>query len=353
MLFNPFQPKKKKLHPFFWVMAGLVGVGAFWILRPYLSMALMAFVVATLFEGYYDRLEKLVGGRKSIASLLGVFSLLGLFLLLATLMINVVVRQVVEFSADISSMATNGDYSIDQVIESVNNWAKQLPWEVPLVDRKVVIGLIQNSAGSVGSFALNNAVSIGSSSLTVGLQIFIFAVFLYIFLPAVKELKAVLFGLSPLEDEIDNLYYSRVLAVLQSLLKGTFVITLVQSLMGSVFLLIAGVEYVGFWLAMMLMIGIIPGGVGLVLIPIGGAMLIWGQIWQGIVIILGSLLVVGSMDNILRPLLISKDVQLRPVWVLLGIVGGLQAFGLIGILYGPVIMVLLKTTVEVALGRRS
>lgn len=352
MLFNPFRPRKKKLHPFFWVLAGLVLIAALWILRPFLSMALMAFVIATLFEGYYDRLEKLTGGRKSIASILGVFSLIGLFLLLATLLLNVVIRQVVEFSADISALALHGDYSIDQMIVQVNTWVHQLPWDAPTIDQKAVVKLIQDSAGTVGSFALNNAVSIGSSSLSVGLQVFIFAVFLYIFLPSVKELKAVLFGLSPLEDDVDKLYYSRVLAVLQSLLKGTFVITLIQSLLGSIFLMIAGVEYVGFWLAMMLMIGIIPGGVGLVMIPIGIALLIWGNLWQGIVVILGSLLVVGSIDNILRPLLISKEVELRPVWVLLGIIGGLQAFGLIGILYGPVIMVLLKTTVEVALGRK-
>ena len=331
----------------------VVGLASFWILRPYLSMALMAFVVATLFAGYYDRLERLVGGRKSIASLLGVTSLVGLFLVLATLMVNVVIRQVVEFSADLSALALHGDFSVDEIIGNVNGWVHQLPWDLPTVDQKAVVKLIQDSAGTVGSFALNNAVSIGSSSLTFGLQLFIFAVFLYIFLPSVKELKAVLFGLSPLENEIDQLYYSRVLAVLQSLLKGTLVVTLVQSLLGSVFLLIAGVQYVGFWLAMMLMIGIIPGGVGLVLIPIGIALLLWGQMWQGIVVILGSLLVVGSMDNLLRPLLISKEVELRPVWVLLGIIGGLQAFGLIGILYGPVIMVLLKTTIEVALGRRA
>ena len=331
----------------------VVGLASFWILRPYLSMALMAFVVATLFAGYYDRLERLVGGRKSIASLLGVTSLVGLFLVLATLMVNVVIRQVVEFSADLSALALHGDFSVDEIIGNVNGWVHQLPWDLPKVDQQAVVKLIQDSAGTVGSFALNNAVSIGSSSLTFGLQLFIFAVFLYIFLPSVKELKAVLFGLSPLENEIDQLYYSRVLAVLQSLLKGTLVVTLVQSLLGSVFLLIAGVQYVGFWLAMMLMIGIIPGGVGLVLIPIGIALLLWGQMWQGIVVILGSLLVVGSMDNLLRPLLISKEVELRPVWVLLGIIGGLQAFGLIGILYGPVIMVLLKTTIEVALGRRA
>lgn len=353
MLFNPFRLKKKKLHPFFWVFACLVGVAALWILRPYLSMALLAFVVATLFEGFYDRLEKWVGGRKSIASLLGVFSLIGMFILLATLLLNVVIRQVVDFSADLSVLALRGDYSLDELIGSVNSWMQQLPWEVPIVDQKAVIKLVQDSAGTMGSLALNNAVSIGSSSLTIALQVFIFSVFLYIFLPSVQELKKVLFGLSPLEDDVDTLYYSRVLAVLQSLLKGTFVVTLAQSLLGSVFLMIAGVEYVGFWLALMLMIGIVPGGVGLVLVPIGIALLIWGHLWQGIVVILGSLFVVGTIDNLLRPLLISKEVELRPVWVLLGIIGGIQTFGLIGILYGPVVMVLLKTTIEVALGRRS
>lgn len=354
MWFNPFQLKKKqKLHPFFWVVAGLVGVGSMWILRPYLSMALMAFVVATLFSAYYDWLEKWLGGRKSIASLLGVVSLMGGFMTMAILLLNVVVQQVIEFGGELSRMAVKGNYSADGVIETANYWLGQLPWEVPLIDAQEIVQTASASVGKMGSLILNNLVSIGNSSLSFAFKAFIFSVFLYIFLPSVKELKQVLFALSPMDDAVDNLYYSRTLAMLQSLLKGTFVITLVQSIIGMILLAVVGVEYLGFWLAMMLLIGLIPGGVGVVLVPLGIGLVLFGSVWQGIVVVLGSLLIVGSIDNLLRPLLISKEVELRPVFVLLGMFGGVQAFGLIGILYGPVIMVMLKTTIEVMLGRRG
>ena len=69
------------MHPFFWVVAGAVLVLSYLVLEPFLSMALLAFVVATLFSGYYEWLLKKFKGGKSKASLVGTLSLMVVFLI--------------------------------------------------------------------------------------------------------------------------------------------------------------------------------------------------------------------------------------------------------------------------------
>jgi predicted PurR-regulated permease PerM len=88
-------------------------------------------------------------------------------------------------------------------------------------------------------------------------------------------------------------------------------------------------------------------GTGLVTFPIGGIYILTGQIWKGIVIIIYQLIVVGNVDGILRAKLIPKDVTM-PIFIsFIAIFGGLAIWGIWGLVYGPVIFILLVTTVEV------
>ncbi|PYX26894.1 MAG: hypothetical protein DMG82_00235 [Acidobacteria bacterium] len=84
------------------------------------------------------------------------------------------------------------------------------------------------------------------------------------------------------------------------------------------------------------------------LIPIVGTMLVWlptgiylmatGHLWKGIILILWGALVVGTIDNIIRPLVIGSKVELHPLLLLFSLLGGLQVFGFIGIFIGPVVI---------------
>ncbi|MDX1521389.1 MAG: AI-2E family transporter, partial [Anaerolineae bacterium] len=89
--------------------------------------------------------------------------------------------------------------------------------------------------------------------------------------------------------------------------------------------------------------------VNAIAIPIGVALLAFGQIWQGILVLVGSTLIVSNIDNLLRPRLVSKDANLSPALVLLSAFGGLSLFGFLGVIYGPVVMIFLITTVEIYL----
>jgi hypothetical protein len=88
-------------------------------------------------------------------------------------------------------------------------------------------------------------------------------------------------------------------------------------------------------------------GVSLVAWPVGIFLILNGNVWQGIFVIVTFVVIVANIDTALRPYLIPKGAQLNPALVILSVLGGLGVMGLIGALYGPVVMILLVTSIEV------
>jgi hypothetical protein len=88
-------------------------------------------------------------------------------------------------------------------------------------------------------------------------------------------------------------------------------------------------------------------GISLIAWPIGIVLILNGQVWQGVFIIAAFLVVVANIDTALRPKLVPKDAYLNPALVMLSVFGGLSLMGFIGLIYGPVIMILLVTSLEI------
>jgi predicted PurR-regulated permease PerM len=123
---------------------------------------------------------------------------------------------------------------------------------------------------------------------------------------------------------------------------GVVVTALVQSVLGGVGLAVAGVPFVAVLVALMFMLAIAQIGPMLVLAP-SVAWLYWtGSTAWGTFLLLWSL-VVGTMDNFLRPVLIKRGADLPLLLIFTGVVGGLIAFGLIGIFVGPVVLAVAHT----------
>lgn len=132
---------------------------------------------------------------------------------------------------------------------------------------------------------------------------------------------------------------------IRSVALGVGVTAIVQTLLGAIGLAIAGVPFVSVLAAVMLMLCIAQVGPGLVLFPAVAWMYWSGQTAWGTFLLLWSL-VVGTMDNFLRPMLIKKGADLPLLLIFGGVVGGMLGFGLIGIFVGPVVLAVTYTLLE-------
>jgi len=134
-------------------------------------------------------------------------------------------------------------------------------------------------------------------------------------------------------------------SISKAALKTIFIIGGIQGLLGGLLFYFLNIEGAMTWGIMMMLTSVIPGvGSSIVWLPISVVMMLMGYYWSGgIILAFGILVVVVSIDNLLRPLLLGQDTQMHPLLVFLSTLGGIVLFGISGIVMGPMIIALFLT----------
>ena len=178
-------------------------------------------------------------------------------------------------------------------------------------------------------------------------------IFLYVFISMLVnrgKIRTLIGQLNPLGDEITDLYLAKTGAMVRGTVKGQFVIALCQGIAGAISIYIAGFHDGFFIFAILLTaLSVIPLGGGIVTIPLGIGMMFFGNIIGGVFVVVWHLLVVTNIDNVLRPLLVPKAARLDPALMLLAVFAGIAMFGFWGLIIGPVLMIIIVTTISVYL----
>jgi predicted PurR-regulated permease PerM len=178
-------------------------------------------------------------------------------------------------------------------------------------------------------------------------------IFLYVFISLLvnkDEVATLIRRLNPLGEEITDLYLAKTAAMVKGTVKGQFVIAICQGVAGAISIYIAGFHEGFFVFAILLTaLSVIPLGGGIVTIPFGIGMMFFGNTFGGIFVVVFHLLVVTNIDNVLRPWLVPKAARLDPALMLLAVFAGISMFGFFGLVIGPVLMIIIVTTVSVYL----
>jgi predicted PurR-regulated permease PerM len=174
-------------------------------------------------------------------------------------------------------------------------------------------------------------------------------ILMFVLLPRYRSFgKKDILDIIPFPPQITELFLDKMDLMIKAMFKGTFIIAIAQGLAMGLVLWIAGVPYTMFLTLVSIFLSLVPlVGISLVAWPVGILLIVSGNVWQGVFVIGAFLLVVSTIDNILRPNLIPRGAQLNPALVILSVIGGLRVMGLIGALYGPVVMILLVTSIDV------
>jgi len=178
------------------------------------------------------------------------------------------------------------------------------------------------------------------ASLFVGLFIFMFA--LYYLLRDGPAFKKALIELSPLDDDDDEVIFSRLELAVSSVIRGNLTIALIQGVLTAIGFTLFGVPNAILWGVVASITSLIPGvGTSLVIMPGALFMFLTGNTVQSIGLVLWGIIAVGTIDNVLGPRLIGKGMQLHPLIVMLAVLGGLSMFGPAGVFLGPLCISLL------------
>lgn len=319
-------------------------IGGAWLLKPYFSLIVMAVILTFLFFPVYDWLLKRSqkSGRASMQTLLIAFLVI---IIPSAIIIYFSVRQ-------IDSLITSTDFaslneSITKLLENGNELLAK--WDIE-IDAAQVTKTIQESVQTFGQSIVS-----GIPALFSGFLAFITSsiIFIYVFLSLLKHNSKIIElvnTLNPLGKDISKLYMSKMSSMTKATVRGQFIIAFCQGLESALILSIAGMsDLFFFFLVFLTALSIIPMGAGIVTIPIGVLQILTGNVWGGVLIIANHLIIVTNIDNVLRPILVPKEARLDPALMILAVFCGVAYFGFIGIVLGPVIMIVVKTTIDIYL----
>jgi len=326
-----------------------IAFGAYF-LRGYFILVVVAAVAAYLFSPLYTRLNtRLNKGLSATLTLLAAFAAvivpLGLFVALAVVQISNMVERVSEWVArtDLSALG-------DRALQLVNDALRRVPYIDVTVTPESLRETMTRVAQEAGQWLLG-LLQGAAGGLFGGVTALI--LFLYVFLSLLVNRDGVvriIRQLNPLGEEVTDLYMAKMGAMVKGTVMGQFVIAVCQGVAGAASIYLAGFHQ-GFFLFAVLLsaLSVIPLGSGIVTIPFGIGMILFGNVFGGVFVIAFHIIVVTNIDNFLRPILVPKAARLDSALMLLAVFAGISMFGAWGIVIGPVLMIVIVTTISVYL----
>jgi predicted PurR-regulated permease PerM len=337
----------KKLSRYFFI-AALIGttIVFFRMVQVFLVPILLAAVFATLFYPLYELLLRKFRGRKTLAAFLTCFILL---LVLIVPLYAVAHMVVVEAATFYDAAQRQLTAYLEKGPQGPLAWLRNLPFVRDLgLDRIDWQSTVRNVVTSAASFlgTLINRTSRGALQVVVTLFITLFTMF-YFFRDGRDLLRRVRF-LVPLDREYKYAIANRFSSVARATVKGTLLIAIVQGTLSGLTLWAFGVGSPILWGVVATLLSIIPlVGAWLVLYPAAFIQILTGHLWQGIGILIVTILVIVNVDNLMRPRLVGQETGMHDLMVFFSTLGGISMFGPTGFIIGPMVAALFLSVLDI------
>lgn len=337
----PVPPMRLKLlpHVFFFVLLLLVTVAFLGLIRDFFQPLFWAAVLGVLFSPVFRRWNVKVNGRRSLASVLTVLTILLIVILPLFLVSLAVSHEAMNFYERIAS----GEINVQEPIRMAQ---EALPVATEFLERfDIDLERVQQSlsgaAVTVSRFLASQALAFGQNALRITGLFFVMIYLLFFFLRDGAQLVDGFIRVLPLDDARQRRLFGKFAEVSRATIKGTLVVGVVQGTIGGLMFWILGITAPVFWGVIMTLLSLLPAvGSALVWVPAALILMLTGQVAKGIILIVVGTLIIGLVDNILRPILVGRDTKMPDYLILLSTLGGLTVFGLTGFLIGPIIAAL-------------
>ncbi|OLO05077.1 MULTISPECIES: AI-2E family transporter [Salinicola] len=328
-------------HKAFILLLTLVSIAFVWLLLPYYGAVLWAVILAILFQPMHRRLEARLEGRHNIAALISVLACLFIVIIPMSLIFGALVRE----GASVYQRVGSGDIDFNAYIQqfqsslptSAQTWLGDAGFgSLSDISNRLASALEQGSR-----LIATHMLSIGQNTLQFLVSSGIMLYLLFFMFRDGRSLGQHIRITIPLSDEYTYKLIDKFTAVVRSTVKGNVIIAIVQGAIGGVAFWALGIEAALLWGVMMAFLSLLPAiGSAIVWVPVATYLLITGAYVKGAILIFVGVVVIGLVDNFLRPPLVGKETKLPDYVVLISTVGGMTLMGINGFVLGPLIAAL-------------
>lgn len=344
---SPAPPRQSSSFHSYFLLLLLAGVAVllYTMVKVFLVPVMLAAIFAGIFYPLYTWLMARTRQRENLSALVCCILLLACLVAPVYFIANLVAREAAEFYQTLEGWVVP---LIQQDSTQLKTEFQKLPWYQALeylhIDWESTLLNSAKTAGETMAGAINKTTR-GTVQLVTSLVVTFFTMF-YFFRDGERLVNRLKY-LSPLDERYESALIDRFVSVSRATVKGTLLIGLTQGVLGGLVLWAFDFRSPVLWGMVMVMASILPLlGAGLVLYPAALFSLLTGDYATGIAIIAITAVVISSIDNVLRPWLVGRDTGLHDLVIFFSTLGGINLFGVMGFILGPILAALFLTILD-------
>ena len=337
----------------FLFLLAAVTAAFFWILLPFFGAVLWAIALAILFTPLYKRLLERMPRRRNLAAL----ATLAICLVIVIIPLAMVTVSLVQEASLVTQRIRSGEINFTRYLQQILGVMPQ--WLLNLLDRfglgnlEAMLSRLAQGAAQTGQLVATQALNIGQNTFDFLVSFALMLYMLYFFVRDGTVLSKTVREALPMARPHTHFLLNKFTTVIRATIKGNVAVAAVQGALGGLAFWVLGVQGALLWAVLMAFLSLLPAvGAALVWLPVAVYFLATGHIASGVGLLLFGTIVIGLVDNLLRPLLVGKDTKMPDYVVLLSTLGGMAVFGINGFVIGPLIAAMFIAVCDIVAAER-
>lgn len=332
----------------------VVTVALGWILLPFYGAIMWGAIIALLFAPIHRWLLVRLKGRPTLAALMTLLLALLILILPFAVLTAALAQEAARVYQQLQSGELNPSLYFQGVFNALPDWLTALLDRVGLVDFAALQRRLSAALAQGSEFLATQALGIGQFTFEFVTSLFITLYLAFFLIRDGEGVARALRDAVPLAPEHKKELVSKFNTVIRATVKGNLLVAVIQGALGGLAFWVLGVGGALLWAALMAFLSLLPSiGAGLVWVPVALYFFVTGAIWQAVALCAWGVLVIGLIDNLLRPVLVGKDTRLPDYVVMITTLGGMVVFGINGFVIGPAIAAMFLAVWHIHIATRN
>lgn len=339
---------------FFLVVLATVSLAFLWVIEPFWGAIFWAAVLALIFFPLQRKIDQQFKRRHNLAALATLLLIVVVVVLPVLLMAFTIAQELANFYQSVQSGKININQIIDRFLQAMPQQAYAVMESLGLSDQAALRQKLSQLAIKAFQFWATGALNFGQ--VTAGFLIG-FGVMLYILFFLLRDgvrIAGMIKRAIPLDVDTKRHLLQKLTTVVRATVKGNIVVAVTQGALGALIFWLLGLPSALLWGTVMALLSLLPAvGSALIWAPVAIYLILSGAVLKGTLLMAFGALVIGTIDNVLRPILVGKDTRMPDYIVLVSTLGGISVFGLSGFVVGPLVAALFMASWDIFVTRQN